>query len=105
MAKSQLEPQGPRLHAAHDRWPEQTWQLKDAAGRKLVIFFYPKDMTSGCTLEAQGFRDQAAAFRKAGTAIVGISRDSSRVAREILPEGKAALPAAVRRRREGLPAV
>ena len=53
-----------------------TWSLADAAGRQLVIFFYPKDMTSGCTLEAQGFRDQAAAFRKAGTAIIGISRDS-----------------------------
>jgi peroxiredoxin Q/BCP len=56
--------------------PEQTWSLKGAAGRKLVIFFYPKDMTSGCTLEAQGFRDQAAAFRRAGAVIVGISRDS-----------------------------
>jgi peroxiredoxin Q/BCP len=55
---------------------DETWSLKQAAGRKLVIFFYPKDMTSGCTLEAQGFRDQAAAFRRAGTAIVGISRDS-----------------------------
>ena len=55
---------------------EDSWSLQAAAGRKLVIFFYPKDMTSGCTLEAQGFRDQAAAFRRAGTAIVGISRDS-----------------------------
>jgi len=55
---------------------EERWSLKQAAGRKLVIFFYPKDMTSGCTLEAQGFRDHAAAFRKAGTTIVGISRDS-----------------------------
>ena len=55
---------------------EASFGLKDAAGRKLVLFFYPKDMTSGCTLEAQGFRDQAAAFRRAGTAIVGISRDS-----------------------------
>jgi peroxiredoxin Q/BCP len=55
---------------------EQSWSLKQAAGRKLVLFFYPKDMTSGCTLEAQGFRDQAAAFRRAGTTIVGISRDS-----------------------------
>jgi peroxiredoxin Q/BCP len=55
---------------------EERWSLQAAAGRKLVIFFYPKDMTSGCTLEAQGFRDQAAAFRRAGTAIVGISRDS-----------------------------
>jgi peroxiredoxin Q/BCP len=54
----------------------ETWSLGKSAGRKLVIFFYPKDMTSGCTLEAQGFRDQAAAFRRAGTDIVGISRDS-----------------------------
>ncbi|HEX3835416.1 MAG TPA: peroxiredoxin [Steroidobacteraceae bacterium] len=54
----------------------ETWSLKAAAGRKLVLFFYPKDMTSGCTLEAQGFRDQVVAFRKANTAIVGISRDS-----------------------------
>jgi peroxiredoxin Q/BCP len=55
---------------------EAPWSLTAAAGRKLVIFFYPKDMTSGCTLEAQGFRDQAAAFRRAGAAIVGISRDT-----------------------------
>jgi peroxiredoxin Q/BCP len=55
---------------------QQSWSLTAAAGRKLVIFFYPKDMTSGCTLEAQGFRDQVGLFRKAGTAIVGISRDS-----------------------------
>jgi thioredoxin-dependent peroxiredoxin len=55
---------------------QPSWSLTAAAGHKLVIFFYPKDMTSGCTLEAQGFRDQLAQFRKAGTAIVGISRDS-----------------------------
>ncbi len=53
-----------------------TWSLKDAAGSKLVIYFYPRDMTSGCTRESQDFRDLTAAFRKAGTAIVGISRDS-----------------------------
>jgi peroxiredoxin Q/BCP len=53
-----------------------TWRLKDAAGRSLVIFFYPKDMTSGCTRESQDFRDLHAAFRKAGAQIVGISRDS-----------------------------
>ena len=54
----------------------ETWRLKDAAGKKLVIYFYPKDMTSGCTLESQNFRDLAAAFRKADTLIVGVSRDS-----------------------------
>jgi thioredoxin-dependent peroxiredoxin len=53
-----------------------SWRLKDAAGRKLVIYFYPKDMTSGCTRESQDFRDLHAAFRKAGTQIVGVSRDS-----------------------------
>ena len=52
------------------------WSLKDAAGRKLVIYFYPRDLTSGCTREAQDFRDHHAAFRKVGTDIVGISRDS-----------------------------
>ncbi len=54
----------------------ETWRLKDAAGQKLVIYFYPKDMTSGCTRESQDFRDLYAAFRKAGTQIVGISRDT-----------------------------
>lgn len=54
----------------------ETWRLKDAAGEKLVIYFYPKDMTSGCTREAQDFRDLHAAFRRAGARIVGVSRDS-----------------------------
>jgi peroxiredoxin Q/BCP len=52
-----------------------TWSSKDAAGRKLVIYFYPKDMTSGCTRESQDFRDLYSAFRKAGVDIVGVSRD------------------------------
>jgi peroxiredoxin Q/BCP len=53
-----------------------TWSSKDAAGRKLVIYFYPKDMTGGCTRESQDFRDLYSAFRKAGVNIVGVSRDS-----------------------------
>ncbi len=53
-----------------------TWSLKEAAGRKLVIYFYPKDMTSGCTRESQDFRDLHGAFRKAAVDIVGVSRDS-----------------------------
>jgi|SRR5579883_1067714 len=51
------------------------WRLKDAAGRALVIYFYPKDMTAGCTRESRDFRDLHAAFRKAGAEIVGVSRD------------------------------
>ncbi len=53
-----------------------TFSLKDASGRLLVVYFYPKDMTSGCTRESQDFRDLHTAFRKAGADIVGISRDS-----------------------------
>jgi peroxiredoxin Q/BCP len=53
-----------------------TWSSKTAAGRKLVIYFYPKDMTSGCTRESQDFRDLYSAFRKAGVDVVGVSRDS-----------------------------
>jgi len=53
-----------------------TWQSGDAAGSKLVVYFYPKDMTSGCTLESQDFRDLYPRFRKAGVQVVGVSRDS-----------------------------
>ena len=52
------------------------WRLADAKGSKLVIYFYPKDMTPGCTLEAQQFRDLQGAFRKAGATVLGVSRDS-----------------------------
>ena len=44
--------------------------------KSLVIYFYPKDSTPGCTTEAQQFRDLYAEYRKAGCEIVGISRDS-----------------------------
>ncbi|MFM7433842.1 MAG: peroxiredoxin, partial [Gammaproteobacteria bacterium] len=53
-----------------------TWRLRDAKGSKVVLFFYPKDMTSGCTVEAQQFRDLQSAFRKEGTLVIGVSRDS-----------------------------
>jgi peroxiredoxin Q/BCP len=49
---------------------------KDFAGRKLVIFFYPKDDTPGCTTEAIGFTARLADFEAAKTAVVGISKDS-----------------------------
>ena len=67
-----------------------TWSLKAAARPRLVIYFYPRDMTSGCTREAGDFRDLQAAYAKAGVQVVGISRDSVAshdkfAARESLP--------------------
>jgi len=50
--------------------------LKDFAGKPLVLYFYPKDDTSGCTREAQEFSAAAAAFKKAGAAVLGISKDT-----------------------------
>jgi peroxiredoxin Q/BCP len=55
---------------------DKTLSLKDLKGSNLVLYFYPKDSTPGCTLEGQDFRDQHAAFRKANTLILGVSRDS-----------------------------
>jgi peroxiredoxin Q/BCP len=54
-----------------------SWSTTDAAGQTLVLYFYPKDMTSGCTLESQNFRDLHADFRRAKTLVVGISRDDT----------------------------
>jgi peroxiredoxin Q/BCP len=51
--------------------------LKDFAGRTLVLYFYPKDDTTGCTKEAIDFSASKKAFEKAGAAIVGVSRDTA----------------------------
>jgi len=53
-----------------------TFKLSDHAGHPVVLYFYPKDNTSGCTLEGEQFRDLHAAFRKLGAVVVGVSRDS-----------------------------
>lgn len=50
--------------------------LSDFAGKKLVVYFYPKDNTPGCTTEGQTFRDLYADFQQANTEILGVSRDS-----------------------------
>jgi peroxiredoxin Q/BCP len=52
------------------------WRLGDARGRKLVLYFYPRDNTPGCTLQGQQFAALAPRFERAGADIVGISRDS-----------------------------
>lgn len=50
--------------------------LKDFAGKPIVLYFYPKDDTPGCTKEAIGFSAAAAAFKKAGATVIGVSKDS-----------------------------
>jgi thioredoxin-dependent peroxiredoxin len=50
--------------------------LSDFAGKYVVLYFYPKDDTSGCTKEATGFSEKAAEFEAANTVIIGVSKDS-----------------------------
>ena len=55
---------------------EQIFQLKSLRGKKIIIWFYPKDATPGCTAEGKDFRDQYTKFKNQNTIILGVSRDS-----------------------------
>lgn len=56
----------------------QTFTPSDYKGKQIVLYFYPKDNTPGCTAESMEFRDRYALFRQANTEIFGVSRDSIR---------------------------
>ena len=51
-------------------------KLSELRGKPVVLYFYPKDDTPGCTTEACGFRDSAAAFKKLKAQVIGVSKDS-----------------------------
>jgi len=72
-AAPQVGAQAPgfKLQDQNGKWHS----LSDYAGQWLVLYFYPKDMTPGCTTQACEFRDNIFAFRKAGAAVLGISLD------------------------------
>lgn len=55
---------------------DKVFQLKDYADKNVVIYFYPKDATPGCTTEGQDFRDAKGKFTRANTVIFGVSKDS-----------------------------
>ncbi len=55
---------------------DQNFKLSDLLGKNVVLYFYPKDNTPGCTTEGQDFRDHYEEFRKLNTEIFGVSRDS-----------------------------
>jgi peroxiredoxin Q/BCP len=75
---------------AGDRAPEfelpdqdgKTHRLSDYAGRNVVLYFYPKALTSGCTVQACGVRDRAADYAGANAVVLGVSPDSQRKLRE-----------------------
>src|SRR5580692_9221369 len=51
-------------------------KLSDHAGKIVVLYFYPRDNTPGCTVEAEGFRDAVPALKKAGAVVLGVSKDT-----------------------------
>ena len=55
---------------------KKEYSLKDSLGKYVVIYFYPKDSTPGCTTEGQEFRDNYKQFKKFNTEILGVSRDT-----------------------------
>ena len=58
--------------------------LKDYAGKWIVLYFYPKDNTSGCTKEAVGFSEMKEKFKELGAEIIGISKDSEESHRKFI---------------------
>lgn len=54
----------------------ETVKLKDFAGKKVVLYFYPKDDTPGCTKEAIAFTEDITKFKRAGAVVIGVSRDT-----------------------------
>ena len=59
-----------------DATGEQEISLSDLKGKNVVLYFYPKDSTPGCTREGQDFRDNYSKFKRQNTIILGVSRDS-----------------------------
>ncbi len=57
---------------------DTSFRLSDCRGKRIVLYFYPKDSTPGCTLESRGFRDRIAAFARHNAVVFGISRDTIR---------------------------
>ena len=63
-----------------------------APGQSLVVYFYPKDDTSGCTREAQDFTTQAADYAKAGVKVIGVSRDAMKSHEKFIGKYNLAVP-------------
>ena len=74
MSKVQLNERVPDFTAASTG--EKVFALSHCKGKNLVVYFYPKDNTSGCTREGQDFRDNYNKFKRNKARVVGVSRDS-----------------------------
>lgn len=76
MSKVEIGQQVPDFEVAATS--DKTFKLSDYRGKNVLIYFYPKDNTPGCTLEGQNFRDNIDKFEAHNTVIFGVSKDSLR---------------------------
>lgn len=76
MSKYAINPGDQAPDIALPTWPEGTLKLSDLHGQWVILYFYPKDSTPGCTTESCEFRDTLPDFSAANAAIIGVSRDS-----------------------------
>ncbi len=84
---------------------EATFRLSDHKGHPVVLYFYPKDNTPGCTTEGARFRDLHKQFAKLGAVVAGVSRDSIKSHEGFKAKMAFPVPAALGCRREALRAV
>ena len=73
----------------------RTLSLASLKGKDVVVYFYPKDKTPGCTVEAQGVRDQWAEFQKAGVEVIGVSGQDAASHQAFVADEKLPFPLAV----------
>ena len=76
-------------------------RLSDFQGKKLVLYFYPKDSTSGCTAEACSLRDNYSALRKQGYAVVGVSVQDAKSHQKFIEKNQLPFPLIADTRRMG----
>ncbi len=74
MSKVVVGKKVPKFEALLDN--NKTFKLSETKGKNLVLYFYPKDSTPGCTKEGEDFRDQNKNFIEHNTIVIGVSRDS-----------------------------
>ena len=79
-----------------------TVKASDYAGQKLVVFFYPKDNTPGCTTEAKDFTALKGEFDKAGVALLGVSKDSAKKHQNFIAKHDLKTPLATDAQEDGL---
>lgn len=74
MSELKVGDKAPAFKVKNDK--DEWVSLKDFSGKTLVLYFYPKDMTSGCTTESCDFNDSLPKIKKKGAVVVGVSKDS-----------------------------